>query len=113
MVVQGTQPLSGPNRQPSLDINYNHRIIDNDRTKLDAFGGANLQNGRLTPQAGFGYEHRFKNDIFVTGQGQVQPGPRGGLSPSFGAGVGWRFRREAEPYEEEEVVEEYEPCSAC
>ncbi|XP_043266772.1 hymenoptaecin-like [Venturia canescens] len=100
------KPLSGPNRNPSIDLSYNQRLINNGRTTLDAYGGANYRDRHVSPQAGLNYEHRFKNDIFLSGQGQVREGPRGRLEPSFGAGIGWRFRREVMPAEEEQEEEE-------
>ena len=106
IVVQGRQPLSGPDRNPTLDINYNQRVIDDGKTTVDAFGGANIYRGRITPQAGVESEHNFNKDFFATGRGQVQPGPRGGISPSVHAGLGWRFRCEVLPFEEEQEKED-------
>lgn len=61
ITLQGRQPLSGPNRQPSLDLNYNHRIFKNQRGHADAYGGANHYSGKVTPYAGLKMERNYNN----------------------------------------------------
>lgn len=107
MRLEARQPLSGLNRNPSVDLSYNQRLIDNGRTTLDAYGGAGLHDRHVSPHAGLNYEHRFNNNVFVRGQGAVREGPRGRMEPSVGAGIGWRFRREVMPEREDELVEEF------
>ncbi|XP_032674820.1 uncharacterized protein LOC116845812 [Odontomachus brunneus] len=95
---QGTQPLSGPNRQPTWDLNFNRNIHNNDRMRTDVFGGVSKVPGqRAQPHVGIQAERNFGNNGFIRGSGQLQPG-RGGhrVSPSFGITGGFRFRREAE-----------------
>ena len=100
VVLQTSQPLIGPARHPTLDLNYNHRLIDNGNTNLHAFGGANLYEGHVSPQVGVAFEHNINEHFFINGRGQVQPGPHGEILPTINAGVGWRFRRDApEPQE--------------
>ncbi|NP_001165829.1 hymenoptaecin-1 isoform 1 precursor [Nasonia vitripennis] len=88
--LEGVKPLSGPNRQPSLDLNYNHRIFEDHRGNLDAYGGANWAPGRLSPHAGLKFERNYGNG-FIGGHGQVQPGPGGRMDPSIGIHGGFRF----------------------
>ncbi|KAM0732912.1 Hymenoptaecin [Formica fusca] len=96
---QGTQPLSGPNRQPSWDLNANRNIYNNGRTTADVYGGLNKVPGqRVQPHVGVQAERNFGNNGFIRGHTQIQPRPGGhGLSPSVGVTGGFRFRREAEP----------------
>ncbi|XP_077270827.1 uncharacterized protein LOC143901994 [Temnothorax americanus] len=94
---QGTQPLSGPMRQPSWDLNVNRNILDNGRTSAGVYGGLNKVPGqRVQPHFGIQAERNFNNG-FIRGHTQFQPGPGGRLSPSVGVTGGFRFRREAEP----------------
>ena len=88
--LEGVKPLSGPNRQPSLDLNYNHRVFEDHRGNVDAYGGANWVPGRVSPHAGVKFERNYGNG-FIGGYGQVQPGPRGHVDPSFGIRGGFRF----------------------
>ncbi|XP_014467824.1 PREDICTED: uncharacterized protein LOC106740876 [Dinoponera quadriceps] len=106
---QGTQPLSGPNRQPTWDLNFNRNLANNGRTSADIFGGVSKVPGqRAQPHVGVQVERNFGNNGFIRGNGQVQPGPGGRLSPSVGITGGFRFRREAEDAEDDaELIEEY------
>ncbi|KAG5314912.1 HYTA protein, partial [Pseudoatta argentina] len=99
ITFQGTQPLSGPMRQPTWDLNVNRKIMNNGRTTADVYGGLNKVPGqRVQPHIGIQAERNFGNNGFIRGHGQLQPGPRGhGVSPSVGITGGFRFRREAEP----------------
>ncbi|XP_011146571.2 circumsporozoite protein [Harpegnathos saltator] len=96
---QGAQPMSGPNRQPSWDLNFNRNIANNDRTRADVFGGVSKVPGqRAQPHVGIQAERNFGKNGFIQGSGQLQPGRGGrGVSPSFGINGGFRFRREANP----------------
>ncbi|XP_032674852.1 uncharacterized protein LOC116845826 isoform X1 [Odontomachus brunneus] len=104
---QGTQPLSGPNRQPTWDLNFNRNIHNNDRMRTDVFGGVSKVPGqRAQPHVGIQAERNFGNNGFIRGSGQLQPGRGGhGVSPSFGVTGGFRFRREAEDIEDEDDAE--------
>nr|XP_012219612.1 PREDICTED: uncharacterized protein LOC105670591 [Linepithema humile] len=106
---QGSQPLSGPMRQPTWDLNANRNILDNGRTRTDIYGGLSKVPGqRVQPHVGIQAERNFGNNGFIRGQGQLQRGPGGhGVSPSVGVTGGFRFRREAEDVDEIESIEEY------
>ncbi|XP_051160557.1 hymenoptaecin-like isoform X2 [Leptopilina boulardi] len=111
ITLEGTKPLSGPDRRPSVNLDYNHNLLNNGRTNVDAFGGANWrQGGPVVPQGGVKFNHNFgrNGNGFVGGFGQVQPGPRGGVSPSFGIGGGYRFRRDIQFEDNEEILESQE-----
>lgn len=74
---------------------------------FDKIGGANWRPGSpISPHAGAEFGHNFgrNGNGFVGGFGQVQPGHHGGLSPSFGIGGRYRFRRDIEA-EDEETLE--------
>ncbi|XP_011706609.1 PREDICTED: uncharacterized protein LOC105461804, partial [Wasmannia auropunctata] len=96
---QGSQPLSGPMRQPTWDLNVNRNILNNGHTTADVYGGLSKVPGqRVQPHFGIQAERNFGNNGFIRGQTQFQQGPRGhGLSPSVGITGGFRFKREAEP----------------
>ncbi|XP_043261132.1 uncharacterized protein LOC122402426 [Colletes gigas] len=97
LVIQGTKPLDGPDRRPSLDVDYHNRVFDRNGGALSTYGGLNIRPGQSPqPHAGLQYERNFNNG-FIRGHGQVQRGPGGGASPSFGMTGGFRFRREADP----------------
>ncbi|XP_076638787.1 uncharacterized protein LOC143350587 [Colletes latitarsis] len=97
LVIQGTKPLDGPDRRPSLDVDYHNRVFDRNGGALSTYGGLNIRPGQSPqPHAGLQYERNFNNG-FIRGHGQVQRGPGGGLSPSVGMSGGFRFRREADP----------------
>ncbi|KAG7197607.1 hypothetical protein KM043_013391 [Ampulex compressa] len=94
--VEATKPLGGPDRRPSVDVNYNHRVFDNGRGTADAYGGLNIRPGQPPqPHIGLQWERQYRNG-FIRGHGQVQRGPGGNPSPSFGVSGGFRFRRDAE-----------------
>ncbi|KOX76665.1 Hymenoptaecin [Melipona quadrifasciata] len=102
--VTATKPLSGPERRPSLDIDYNQRIHDKNGWKADAFGGASFRPGQSTqPHAGINFERNFRNGGFVGGFGQAQRQPGGRIRPEFGVQGGFRFRRDANDVESEEM----------
>ncbi|XP_015117170.1 uncharacterized protein LOC107041235 [Diachasma alloeum] len=91
--VQGgvTIPEHG---RPQLNLDYNHKIIDDGKSTLNGFGGVSSPDLRhFQPHAGVNYEYRPNNDFFVRGQGSVQPLPGGRFDPQIGVGMGWRFRR--------------------
>ncbi|KAL0122876.1 hypothetical protein PUN28_007511 [Cardiocondyla obscurior] len=106
---QGSQPLSGPMRQPSWDLNVNRNIMNNGRGNADIYGGVSKVPGqRAQPHIGIQAERNFGNSGFIRGHGQLQPGRGGhGVSPSVGVTGGFRFRREAEDADEVELTEEY------
>ncbi|EGI65977.1 Hymenoptaecin, partial [Acromyrmex echinatior] len=109
ITFQGTQPLSGPMRQPTWDLNVNRNIMNNGRTTADVYGGLNKIPGqRVQPHIGIQAERNFGNNGFIRGHGQLQPSPRGhGVSPSVGITGGFRFKREAEDTDEIELTEKY------
>lgn len=80
----------GRNR-PSLDIDYKHRIYDKNGMTGNAYGGVNIRPGEPSRQhAGFDFGKEYKNG-FIRGQGEVQRGPGGRLSPYVGVNGGFRF----------------------
>ncbi|XP_071626386.1 uncharacterized protein [Temnothorax longispinosus] len=98
ITFQGTQPLSGPQRQPSWDLNANANVFNNGHTTADVYGGLGKVPGqRVQPHFGIQAERNFGKNGFLRGQTEFQQGPRGRLSPSVGVTGGFRFRREAEP----------------
>ncbi|XP_029158679.1 uncharacterized protein LOC114930968 [Nylanderia fulva] len=109
ITFQGTQPLSGPMRQPSWDLNVNRNIFDNGRTTADVFGGLNKVPGQsVQPHFGIQAERNFGNNGFIRGHTQFEPRPGGhGLSPSVGITGGFRFRRSIEDADEVDSAEEY------
>lgn len=103
VVLRGEKPLSGPDRRPSLDIDYQQRVLDRNGLNANAYGGLNIRPGQSAqPHVGLNFERRFK-DGHIGGFGQVQRGPGGRPSPTFGIGGGFRFRRDVD-----EVVEQGE-----
>ncbi|XP_026826683.1 uncharacterized protein LOC105276730 isoform X2 [Ooceraea biroi] len=105
---QATQPLSGPQRQPTWDLNANANVFNNGRTTADVYGGLGKAPGQpVQPHFGIQAERKFGNDGFIRGHTQFQPNPQGhGLSPSVGITGGFRFRREAD-FDETELTEKY------
>ena len=102
MAVSVQKPLSGPDRRPSLDLDYQHRLNKNWNT--NAFGGVNIRPGQpAQPHAGVNFERQFKNGGFLGGSGQVQRFPGGRISPGFGLQGGFRFRRDVNDVEPEEM----------
>ena len=103
VVIKGEKPLSGPDRRPSLDVDYQQRVFDKNGLNANAYGGLNVRPGQpAQPHVGLNAERRFK-DGFIGGFGQVQRGTGGRPSPTFGINGGFRFRRDVD-----EVVEQGE-----
>lgn len=106
ITLEGMKPLSGPDQRPSVNLDYNHRLLNNDRTHMDAYGGGTWrQGGPVVPHGGVRFDHHFGRDGngFVGGFGQVEPRHHGGVSPSFGVQGGFRFRRDVEAEDEESL----------
>ncbi|KAK1128485.1 hypothetical protein K0M31_002944 [Melipona bicolor] len=98
-----TKPLGGPERNPSLDIDYKQRIHDKNGWNADAYGGASFRPGQSTqPHAGVSFNRDFKNG-YIGGFGQAQRQPGGRIRPEFGVQGGFRFRRDANDVESEEM----------
>lgn len=38
ITLSGEKPLSGPDRRPSLNLDYKHQILNNGQTNLNAYG---------------------------------------------------------------------------
>ncbi|XP_076656261.1 hymenoptaecin [Halictus rubicundus] len=94
--VQATKPMSGPDRRPSVDVNYNQRVFDRNGATADAYGGLNIRPGqRPQPHIGIQAERTYRNG-FVRGFGQVERGQRGRPSPTIGVSGGFRFRRDVD-----------------
>ncbi|EZA58056.1 Hymenoptaecin [Ooceraea biroi] len=108
VTFEATQPLSGPQRQPTWDLNANANVFNNGRTTADVYGGLGKAPGQpVQPHFGIQAERKFGNDGFIRGHTQFQPNPQGhGLSPSVGITGGFRFRREAD-FDETELTEKY------
>ncbi|XP_015596664.1 hymenoptaecin [Cephus cinctus] len=104
--VQGNIPVGNSHKQPSVDVNYEHRLSDTGRRTVDAYSGLNIQSGRVQPHAGVRFEHNFDNGLFLKGYGQGQAGRGGRVEPQFGAGFGLRFRRDVEAEETDAEFEE-------
>ncbi|XP_003701762.2 hymenoptaecin [Megachile rotundata] len=89
LVITGQKPLSGPDRRPSLDINYQRPIFERQGVNGNAYGGVNISPGQpARPHVGMNFEKTYKNGGFG-GFGHVERGPGGRLSPVLG--VGGRF----------------------
>ena len=103
VVIHGQKPLSGPDRRPSLDVDYQHRVFDRNGANANAYGGLNIRPGQPPqPHIGIQAERNFNNDRgFIRGYGQVERGRSGGASPSFGLNGGFRFRRSVQGAEQE------------
>nr|XP_050868432.1 uncharacterized protein LOC127072214 isoform X2 [Vespula vulgaris] len=93
VVLRGEKPLSGPDQRATINLDLQRKL--NEHTNVYG-GGHYMQGDRVRPHAGVVYEREFGNG-FINGRGQVQPGARGRLEPSFGINGGFRFRREADP----------------
>ena len=84
--LQSRQSLSSPDRDPIIARNYNLRKIraahpDDPKNSVDASVRAQIDVGRVIPQAGVTYTHNFNKELSLTAGAQVQRGPRGGISP--------------------------------
>ncbi|XP_048262935.1 hymenoptaecin [Bombus terrestris] len=91
LVIDGKKPLSGPDRRPSLDVDYHQRVYDRNGVNADAYGGLNIRPGQpAQPHLGVQIQREYKNG-FIRGYSQAERGPGGRISPSFGVGGGFRF----------------------
>nr|ACA04900.1 hymenoptaecin [Bombus ignitus] len=91
LVIEGTKPLSGPDRRPSLDVDYHQRVYDRNGMNADAYGGLNIRPGQpAQPHLGVQIQREYKNG-FIRGYSQAERGPGGRISPSFGVVGGFRF----------------------
>lgn len=89
LVITGQKPLEGPDRRPSLDVNYQRKIFERQGYDANAYGGVNIRPGQAArPHIGMNFEKTYKNGGFG-GFGHVERGPGGRLSPVLG--VGGRF----------------------
>ncbi|XP_068987167.1 hymenoptaecin-like [Bombus flavifrons] len=103
LVIDAKKPLSGPDRRPSLDVDYHQRVYDRNGVNADAYGGLNVRPGqRAQPHLGVQIEREYKNG-FIRGYSQAERGPGGRISPSFGIGGGFRFRRNVDDMMSEEL----------
>ncbi|CAL7945046.1 unnamed protein product [Xylocopa violacea] len=97
------KPLGGPDRRPSIDVDVQRRVYENNGLTADAYGGLNIRPGmQAQPHAGIRFEKEYSNGR-LGGFGAVQRGPGGRPDPIFGIRGDWRFRRSAE-----EVADEVE-----
>ena len=87
---RGSVSLDMKSQPPSIDLNYNHHLMKDDRGHLDAYGGANYDMHRVRPHAGLELERNYNNG-FVRGRGEVMPGPRGRFEPQIMLETGFRF----------------------
>lgn len=89
MVIRAEKPLSGPDRRPSLDVDYSRRVFERQGVNGNVYGGASLRPGQSpNPRVGINVEKSYKNGGFG-GFGHVERGPGGRPSPVFG--IGGRF----------------------
>ncbi|XP_076748962.1 hymenoptaecin [Xylocopa sonorina] len=96
------KPLGGPDRRPSVDVDFQRRVYDRNGMTADAYGGFNASPGMKTqPHAGIRFEKEYKNGQ-LGGFGAVQRGRGGRPDPVFGISGSWRFRRDAQELMEEE-----------
>ncbi|XP_048262934.1 hymenoptaecin-like [Bombus terrestris] len=103
LVINGKKPLSGPDRRPSLDVDYHQRVYDRNGVNADAYGGLNIRPGQpAQPHLGVQIQREYKNG-FIRGYSQAERGPGGRISPSFGVGGGFRFRRDVDDVMSEEL----------
>ncbi|XP_076287865.1 hymenoptaecin [Lasioglossum baleicum] len=94
--VQATKPMSGPDRRPSVDVDYHQRIFERNGANANAYGGLNIRPGQSPqPHIGIQAERNYRNG-FVRGFGQVERGHGGRPSPTFGVSGGFRFRRDVD-----------------
>ncbi|XP_076231670.1 hymenoptaecin [Calliopsis andreniformis] len=102
VVIQAEKPMSGPDRRPSLNVDYRQRVFERNGASAHAYGGLNIQPGqRAQPHLGVQMQREYKNG-FIGGFGQVQRGPGGRPSPTFGLNGGFRFKRDVEEVEQEQ-----------
>ncbi|XP_012057882.1 PREDICTED: uncharacterized protein LOC105621016 [Atta cephalotes] len=99
ITFQGTQPLSGSQRQPTWNLNANANVFNKDHTTADVYGGLSKVPGqRVQPHFGIQAEKNFGKNGFIRSHTEFQQGPQGHrFSPSVGIIGGFRFKREAEP----------------
>lgn len=103
LVIDAKKPLSGPDRRPSLDVDYHQRVYDRNGVNADAYGGLNVRPGQpAQPHLGVQIGREYKNG-FIRGYSQAERGPGGRISPSFGIGGGFRFRRNVDDMMSEEL----------
>ncbi|KOC59676.1 Hymenoptaecin, partial [Habropoda laboriosa] len=107
LVIHGEKPMSGPDRRPSLDVDYHQRVLDRNGMTANTYGGLNIRPGQPPqPHAGIQLQRNFK-DGFIGGFGQVQRRPGGGPSPTFGISGGYRFRRDVDEPVDDEIAPQY------
>ncbi|CAK9825157.1 unnamed protein product [Anthophora retusa] len=100
--IEAQKPMSGPDRRPSVDIDYNHKIYDQNGMNANAYGGLNIRPGQpAQPHVGMQFERNYRNG-FIGGFGQVDRGFHGRPSPTFGVRGGFRFRRDVDEVMEDE-----------
>ncbi|KAF3428348.1 hypothetical protein E2986_03150 [Frieseomelitta varia] len=103
VVVTATKPIGGPDRRPSLDIDYKQHIHEKNGWRTDAYGGMNIRSGQSAqPHGGLTFDRDFKNG-HIGGFGGAQRFPGGRISPTFGVQGGFRFRRDVNDVESEEM----------
>ncbi|XP_017891186.1 uncharacterized protein LOC108631631 [Ceratina calcarata] len=96
ITLDAQKPLSGPDRRPSLDLNYNQRVYDRNGANANAYGGVNVRPGQAaSPHLGVNFGKDYRNGQ-LGGFVQGQRGPGGRISPSAGLQGSWRFRRDVD-----------------
>lgn len=94
--VEAKKPLSGPDRRPSLDLNYNQRVYDRNGANANAYGGLNVRPGQpASPHLGVNFGKDYRNGQ-LGGFVQGERGRGGRITPSAGIQGSWRFRRDAD-----------------
>ncbi|XP_076288870.1 hymenoptaecin-like [Lasioglossum baleicum] len=94
--VQATKPFSGPDRRPSVDVDYHQQLYNRNGANANAYGGLNIRPGQSPqPHIGIQAERNYRNG-FLKGFGQIQRGPGGRPSPTIGVNGEFRFRRDVD-----------------
>ncbi|KAH0534654.1 hypothetical protein KQX54_006269 [Cotesia glomerata] len=116
IVLQGQKPLSGPERRPTWNLDYQHNIYEGKNGQISAGGGAlKLPGQHVQPHIGIQGTWRFRRSpdpqgsIVLQGQkplsknGQISAGggalklPGQHVQPHIGIQGTWRFRRSPDP----------------
>ncbi|XP_034951673.1 uncharacterized protein [Chelonus insularis] len=72
IVFQGTKPMSGPERRPTMTLDYQHKIFQNKYGEITAGGGAmKIPGHRVEPHAGIGATFRFRRSPEPEPQGSI------------------------------------------
>ena len=72
IVLQGQKPLSGPDRRPTINLDYQHKIWEGKNGHVSASGGAiKLPGQRVEPHVGIQGSWRFRRSADPEPQGSI------------------------------------------